>query len=127
MKASTKTKKTEVKKTGKEDNNDISEESDNDETEDDSSEEGKSDSSESSSAGKKKPEVKEGPTKTVNDDSTDPVSKPKSNLDLLLELDDGKLKIRVTGEGYVKQFPHCSLAIYSNILKSIRKYCKKKG
>lgn len=90
MKASTIPKKTEVKKVGKEDENEISE-SDSDETEDDSSEDEKSDSSESSSADKKKPTAKKGPPKTISDDRTNPVLKPKSNLDLLLELDDGKL------------------------------------
>ncbi|KDR14139.1 AP-3 complex subunit beta-1 [Zootermopsis nevadensis] len=87
-KANAKQKKTELKKAGKEDNNEVSEESDSGETMDDSSEEEKSDSSESSSADKKKPAAKEGPTKTVSDDSTKSVTKPKSNLDLLLELDD---------------------------------------
>jgi AP-3 complex subunit beta len=86
-KPSTKPKKSEVKKAGKEDNTKTSEESDSDEAEDDSTDD-ESDSSESSSASKKKPVAKEGPAENADDDKTAPVVKPKSNLDLLLELDD---------------------------------------
>lgn len=92
FKPSTKSKN-EVKKAGKEDNNKMSEESDSDEAEDDSSDEEESDSSESSSANKKKPVAKQGPAENADDDNTAPVVKPKSNLDLLLELDDGKCRV----------------------------------
>lgn len=91
MKADTKLKKSEVKKAEKEENNETSEESNSDEAEDDSSSEEESDSSESSSTDKKKPAAVKAPTKTADDVSTTSVLKPKSNLDLLLELDDGKL------------------------------------
>jgi len=93
FKPSTKPKKSEVKKAGKEDNTKTSEESDSDEAEDDSTDD-ESDSSESSSASKKKPVAKEGPAENADDDKTAPVVKPKSNLDLLLELDDGKCKVK---------------------------------
>lgn len=94
FKPNTKPKKSEVKKAGKEDNNKTSEESDSDEAEGDSTDEEESDSSESSSANKKKPLAKEGPAENADDDKTAPVVKPKSNLDLLLELDDGKYKVK---------------------------------
>lgn len=94
FKPSTKPKKNEVKKARKEDNNKTSEESDSDEAEDETTDEEESDSSESSSANKKKPLAKKGPAENADDDKTAPVEKPKSNLDLLLELDDGKCKVR---------------------------------
>lgn len=94
FKPSTKPKKSEVKKAGKEDSNKTSEESESDEAEDDSTDEEESDSSESSSANKKKPVTKERPAENADDDKTAPVVKPKSNLDLLLELDDGKCKVK---------------------------------
>jgi hypothetical protein len=95
LKADTKSKNTGAKKKGKEDSNETSEESDSDEAEDDSSEEEETDSSEPSSDDKKKPPVKKVPTKTANDVKPTPEPTPKSNLDLLLELDDGKLCMHV--------------------------------
>ncbi|PNF40561.1 AP-3 complex subunit beta-2 [Cryptotermes secundus] len=84
----TKPKNNEVKKSGKADSNETSEESDSDEAEDDSSEEEETDSSESSSNDKRRPPVKKLHARTANDDNPTPEPKPKSNLDLLLELDD---------------------------------------
>ncbi|XP_069700513.1 AP-3 complex subunit beta-1 [Periplaneta americana] len=87
-KANAKPKKSESKKpTTKEPSHESTEESESDE-EEDSSEEEASDSSESS-ADKKKATSKKGSAKSSSfNESSTQESKPKSNLDLLLELDD---------------------------------------